>query len=216
MLAEAYLSPTLPAVHPGDSAAQVLRLMEQHQTRHLAVIDEAERFLGITEKKENTDFPILSIIPGSEQLSVTGRQHIFDALQIFYEHGLSIIPVVSENQRYLGTIGLEELAKCFAIMTGAEEKGDIIVLEMQKQDYSLTRLASIVEAEQCKIIGVFIHPVPDSLDIYVTLKITGYQLHSIVLSLERFGFKIAYTFSDQSYLLRSQDRYEILMRFLAI
>jgi CBS domain-containing protein len=216
MLAEAYLSSTLPAVHPEDSPESIVRLMEENQTRHLAVTDNFDNFVGVAVKKENGNGSHSMIIAGSEQFFVTGKQHIFDALQLFYEHSLSIIPVLSENHLYRGSIGLEELARCFAVMTGAQEKGDIIVLEMEKQDYSLTRLASIIESERGKVIGVFIHPVPDSLSIYVTLKITACELPNIVLSLERFGFRVAYTFSEQSYLLNSQERYDSLMRFLAV
>jgi CBS domain-containing protein len=216
MLAEAYLSSTLPTVRPEDSPESVFRLMEENQTQHLAVTDKFDNFLGVAVRKDTGSASNSMIMAGSENFFVTGKQHIFDALQLFHEHSLSIIPVLSENHLYKGSIGLEELARCFAVMVGAEEKGDIIVLEMEKQDYSLTRLASIIESDHGKVIGVFIHPVPDSLSIYVTLKITACDLPSLALSLERFGFKVAYTFSDQSYLLNSQDRYNSLMRFLAI
>jgi CBS domain-containing protein len=141
-------------------------------------------------------------------------QHIFDAVKVMLDSDVSIVPVLDMQRRYMGCITRADLVRVLGEITSSTEPGDMIILEIERHNYSLTQIASIIEQHSAKVINMFLSPVPLSYNIYVNLKITGGDTSAVVLSLERHGYRIAYIFADNDLLRDSKDRFDALMRFI--
>lgn len=215
MFAEEYVSPTLPHIAPESDGDFVLSSMREHQTPQLPVV-ENRHLIGITDRAEVLAHDGPEILSDSELMYVLNRQHVFDAVEMMYRYGLAVIPVVDQHHEYTGCITREDLVRCLAEYAGVQDQGNLIVLQMPRHDYTLTQISSIVESNYGKVLGVFVTPVPDSYEIYVTLRITGEQLTPLAMAFERHGYRVAFTFSDADQVRQTQEHYDGLMRFLAV
>ncbi|MDE1093203.1 hypothetical protein OS113_27585, partial [Klebsiella pneumoniae] len=84
---------------------------------------------------------------------------------------LTVVPVLDEEENYLGNISITKLMQNIALTGSIKEAGGIIVLEMSDTDYSLAQISQIVESENAKILSSFITSNALSKSLELTLKI---------------------------------------------
>lgn len=217
MFAEKFISADLPFISSTTQPEYALKLMEKYNIRHLPIV-ENRKYLGLytclTEK--NACAGPCTVVPESEHLYLYANQHVFDAVQLVIDNQLTIAPVLNENDEYLGAITPNEMAKCFAEVVRVDENGAVIILEVEQFNYSLTQIASIVESNHGKILNVFLSEAPEDHNVYVNIKINTEEISSIVLTFERYGYRIAHIFADTKQLRDTHDRYNALMAYLTI
>ncbi|MCE3008754.1 MAG: CBS domain-containing protein [Bacteroidetes bacterium] len=222
MLAETLISPHLPAAQPDQSIAQLLGQMQRFNVLHLPVVEGkhcrgliARMHLEQLNAPEDLLAAHLDELP-ILQLSVNGKQHFFDIIELMNQHMLSLVPVLDADQHYLGAVSQAEVIRALNQITAAEEPGYIIVLNLKKQDYSLTEIASIVESNHARILSLYMSPGEDPRAVYVNLKISGEASGPVVLSFQRYSYEVAYVFSSAQEAQDTRERYDALMRFLNI
>lgn len=223
MLAETLINPNLPAAKPADTSAKVLGLMQEHQTYQLSVVDEAELMGLINAEDIRTDF-VASKPMSQLRLSrpaagsfVYPSQHAYDVLALMAFTGNHVVPVLGiDEHKYLGSIGRSDVVKYLGEMFTLKDPGGIIVLDVARNNYQLREIASIVEGNDARVLSLYLSPVPDGTNLYVTIKVNVSELSQIVLGFERYGYKIAYTFFDRKQMDDTRDRYEALLKFINI
>jgi hypothetical protein len=89
-----------------------------------------------------------------------------------------------------------------------------MVLEMLEKDYSLAQISRIIEAEDAKIIALFVNRSFDNTQLNVTIKLNVSELTRITASLQRMNYQVIMSFFDKTQLDDTKDRYDLLMRFL--
>jgi len=128
---------------------------------------------------------------------------------------LTVIPVLLEDETYLGLITLSDLMQYVDNIFAVSEPGGIIVLELNSIDYSLSEIAQIVEGNDAKILSLYIKSSETSRKIELTLKINKTNLTSIIQTLHRYDYVIKSSYlrdDDMQDLLF--DRYNSFMKFL--
>ena len=95
-----------------------------------------------------------------------------------------------------------------------QSTGGVIVLEMERQDYSLTEIASIVESNDATILSSYIISKPESSKIEVTLKLNKQEIASIIKHFERHEYIVSASYKEENEDDDFLERYESLMRFL--
>ncbi|MFN8995766.1 MAG: hypothetical protein ACK5X3_19165, partial [Pseudomonadota bacterium] len=110
MLAETLISPHLPAAQPDQSIAQLLGQMQCFNVLHLPVVEGkhcrgliARMHLEQLNAPEDLLAAHLDELP-ILQLSVNGKQHFFDIIELMNQHMLSLVPVLDADQHYLGAV----------------------------------------------------------------------------------------------------------------
>ncbi|MBX3102635.1 MAG: CBS domain-containing protein [Bacteroidetes bacterium] len=222
MLAENLISPYLPAANPTDSVQTLLDHMLRFNVLQLPVVEQG-KYLGNLSRLhlEQIQAPADSL--GShlkelplQEVSVHVRQHFFDVVDQMNTHSQTVVAVLNDTGTYMGAISQQDVVRNLTHLTASEEAGFVLVLEMPRQDYSLTEIAGIVESSNARILSLYLSPVPDSRNMYVNLKITGEVPAPIVLSFQRFGYEVAYVFSSVQEAADTQERFDALMRYLNI
>jgi hypothetical protein len=94
------------------------------------------------------------------------------------------------------------------------EQGGILVLEVNRHDYSLAQIAQIVEGNDAKILSSFITSLPDSTKLEVTIKINLIELDRIIQTFERYGYTISASFQKSLFEDDTKLRYDALMNYL--
>ena len=192
--------------------------MNELKVNHLAVVRNSF-YLGIISEKEilNWDNPNEFIDEHLSELSapsVIGSQHLFDIIQVVELNSLSIIPVLDEEKQYLGAITNRKLLYTIAKSTTVQSVGGVIVLQMNQNDYSMSKIARIVESNNTKILSSYITSIPKAQKVELTLKLNKADITAIIKDFERFDYKIMASFKEDENDDDFLDRYESLMRFL--
>lgn len=215
---EIYTNDILP-LRITDTCAQAMTMMSVYHVSDLPVVDN-DKLLGVlSEDKVTTTDPETTV--GSFQFHpsyvyVSFDDHIFEILGKLSENKLSIIPVLNNEEKYVGLITQESILKYYANTYSFKEPGSIIVVKSTKNDYSLSEITRVIEMEGATILASFLTAVSDSNSLLITLKINQNEISKIIAALERYEYEIHATFSEDEYESDLKDRYDHLMTYLNV
>ncbi|MBK8499848.1 MAG: CBS domain-containing protein [Flavobacteriales bacterium] len=212
------ITPDIPPLRPQDDLGRALDWMEEFKVAHLPVV-ESGRLVGLVKDQDLVDrndarAAVSTVMEQVEVPFIRGGQHIYEAMKLFSERGLTVVPVLDDMGRYLGCITEHEALKRLAQVTNIHEPGSIVVLEMNAIDYSLHEIARLVESNDAKVLSVYSHTLPDSARIEVTLKINREDVSDVLRSFERYEYYVKSTFQGSKLHEDLRGRYEELMRFI--
>ena len=218
MQAKALISSSIESIHPQENGSKALQMMDQFRVHHLAIVKN-NYFLGVVSDKEimnwNSEEEYLE-----EHLNnlaaphVKYNQHLFDIIEVLEKNNLSAVPVLNKQNHYLGVITSRKLMYTIAKSATIQSIGGVIVLEMNNYDYSLTKIASIIEGNNAKILSSYIISKPNSTDIEVTIKVNKKDIAPIIKDFERHNYTISASYKEEEADNDFLGRYESLMRFL--
>ncbi|MDP4291633.1 MAG: CBS domain-containing protein [Bacteroidota bacterium] len=220
MIAKNLISNEIAPLRTSDTALQAISWMEEYRVYHLPIVDNID-FLGLISEEDiytMSDFeePVGNHVLSLSKQYVFSNQHIYDVIKIFSSEHLSLLPVLNENNQYLGVITINDLVNSISEMTAVENPGGIIVLELNQNDYSLSEIAQIVESNDAKILSLYITSIPDTTMIELTLKINRMDIQPIIQTFTRYEYIIKASFAEEGYYDDLRDRYDSLMNWLNI
>ena len=76
-----------------------------------------------------------------------------DILESFAKNNSNIMPVLDDNNNYLGLFELGDIITLFNETPFLSEPGNILIVEKGIQDYSFSEISQIVESNNAKILG---------------------------------------------------------------
>ena len=193
MIARDLISDEIIPLRTSDSGEDALERMDDYHVRHLPIVNNRQ-LLGLISEEELFDLDTQEAV-GSYDLKmvhpfVKDSVHIYDTMRVLHEYRLTLVPVVDKDNNYMGVVTLHDLLKYFAESASFREPGSIVVLEVNKHNYSLAQIARIVESEHGVILNSFITSLPDSTELEITLKINRPDISRILSSFVRFGYDI--------------------------
>jgi len=196
-----------------------LGIMNEFYVRHLPIVND-KQLLGLISEEDILEHDAHEPV-GSYQLSlirpfVKHNDHLYEILRLISEYRLTLIPVVDDEENYIGLVTMEDVLQFFSKTASFSEPGSIIVLEMGRQDYQLSQIAQIVESENATILSSFITTNLDSIRIDITLKINRQNIQNILATFERFEYQIKASFNENEYTGTLRDRYDSLMAYLNV
>jgi acetoin utilization protein AcuB len=219
MISRDLISNAIPTIKTSDTGDDVINLMQIYHVRHLPIVNHEDLLGVLSEEDILIHDPEESI--GSYRLSylrpyVFDTEHIFEVMAKLAKFQLTVIPVIDEDEKYLGAITIEDLIKFFASQYSFAETGSIIVLETMRHDYSLAEIARIAESEDVMILSSFTTGIPESQKLYITLKVNTQDINNLKSTYERFGYQIAGTYAEVEYFDNLKERYDSLMKYLNV
>ena len=192
--------------------------MEEFKVSHLPVLKNGN-FVGLISEsdildKKDLELSLDVLFDHLPRPYVGENAHIYEVLSRMAEHKISVLPILDEKEMYVGCTSVHQLIALIANTSSIKEVGGIVVLEMNKHDYSLAIIAQIVESENAKILSTFIMSTADSTKVEVTLKISETDLSRIIRSFERHDMIVKASFQRTSDNDDLQYRYDALMNYL--
>jgi acetoin utilization protein AcuB len=214
------ISDTLPFLNPGDSVAQALDLMADFHVADLPVVAE-NKLLGLIREDILLNTPddqeLISRLENTfSKVAVHANTHFLEAVQRVNEFNLTVVPVVEEDSEYLGSITVMDLLRQLSATIGANEAGGIIVLEMDKIDFSFSEISKLVETNDAQITQLNTFTDNHSGILYVTLKINKLEIADIVSTFQRYEYRVKYYFGEELYQNELRSNYDHLMNYLNI
>lgn len=218
MQARDLISTTLINLHPNDDGDKAISLMEELRVHHLAVVRN-NFYLGVLSENEILNWSstaefVEEHLAELSAPSVLGSQHLFDIVEELEKYSLSIIPVLDDQNHYLGSITNRKLLYTIAKSTAIQSPGGVIVLQIKNNDYSMSEIARIIESNNAKILSSYITSNSKAQYVEVTLKLNTVNIVDIVKEFERFNYTVSASFNQDNNDDDFMQRYESLMRFL--
>jgi acetoin utilization protein AcuB len=218
MLAIELIADAIPPVHTSDTIQKVFDRMAEFRVRHLPIVNE-EQFLGLVAEDDLIEEPDYNTPIGALALSLVNpyvleEQHIYDVIRLFYERGLSVVPVLDMKKDYLGLISINTMNEYFAKLTAVSEPGGIIVLEISNKNNSLAHMSQIVESDNAQVLSSYTRTFPDSTRMEVTLKVNKQDISNIIATFLRYEYDVKATFNFTDHNDNAKDRFDSFMNYL--
>ena len=219
MLNKELISSSIPTLTLNDSIFQALELMSEFHITQLAVIGD-EKYLGLVFEEDlmNVDNTALlqSMHTHFSKVAVRANTHFIESIQTVNDYNLTIVPVVENENEFLGVIPATELLKQLGKITGASEPGGLIIIEMDQRNFSFAEISKLVETNDAQITQLNTYWDNTLEAFFVTLKINKFEISDIVATFQRYEYEVKYYFGEELYENELKDNYDHLMNYLNI
>ncbi|CAD0002670.1 acetoin utilization protein acuB [Flavobacterium salmonis] len=138
-----------------------------------------------------------------------------DVLEIFAKNHTNVIPVLDENNSYIGYYEMEDIMKFFQETPFLKEQGGIIIVQKGLLDYSMAQVTQIVESNNGKILGCFISEA-DLENVHITIKIGVGPMNEIIQTFRRYNYEIISEHQEDTYINSLKERSDYLDKYLNI
>ncbi|HTL07266.1 MAG TPA: CBS domain-containing protein [Chitinophagaceae bacterium] len=218
MLNKQLISSSLPVLSLQDSIFQAQQLMTDYHLIHLPVTDH-ETYIGLISEDDAMNAADDSQSLGQLEnqflrLSVRADAHFLEAVQLCNSYGLSVVPVVEKEMEWVGAIQAADLLKYLGRMTGTDEPGGIIVLELEKANFSFSEISKLVETNDAQITQLNSFYDNQVQLLYVTIKLNRFEVSDIVATFQRYEYTVKYYFGEELYENEIRTNYDHLMNYL--
>jgi signal-transduction protein with cAMP-binding, CBS, and nucleotidyltransferase domain len=219
VIAEKLISSILSPLMTSDSGADALTMMHVFHVKHLPIVNDKQLLGTISEKdilSQDTSEPIGSYGLTLDHARSKSNDHLFEIMSKLAENKLTVIPVIDDEENYLGLITQDDLIQYYGNSFSFREPGSIIVITTSRKQYSLAEISRIIEAENGIILSSFITKEGDSDELLITLKLNSNDIQRVIAALERYEYDIKASFSKEIHHDSLQERYDLLMTYLDV
>ena len=220
MLTRELLSQTLPFLRLTDKVYQALQLMNDNHVTQLPIA-EGDKYIGLISEEdllqaENDHSTLDSLQQSFANIAVREEDHFLKAVQVAADNGLSVVPVISEENDLIGTLAYNDLLKFSSEFMSLNEPGGLIVLEMESNQYSFNEISKLVETNNAQITQLNTNNDPETGLMQVTIRINKPEVSDIVAVFQRYDYNVKYFFGEELYSNELRSNYDNLMNYLKI
>lgn len=211
---------SLPYLRLSDKVHLALELMNENHVGHLPIVD-GDKYIGMISEQdlseaENDRSTIDQFQQSISNVSVKNDEHFLKAIQVAVENGLTVVPIVSEENELLGGVTYADLLKYSSEFMSLNEPGGLIVLEMESKDYSFNEISRLIESNEAQITQLNTSTDQETGLMEVTIKINKLEISDIVASFQRHEYNVKYYFGEELFVNDLKTNYENLMNYLKI
>lgn len=218
MRAADLINDEIPTLEGGDNGLFAMQLLDEYKMKQLPVADGNE-FLGLISDSavlelDNPESALRDNLGILQMVYVQQDQHVYDVIRAAAEFQLSSVPILSNENKYMGVISIYCLIRELSNLASVGQPGGIVVLELNQKDYSLAEIARIVEGNDAKILSANVTSVQDSQKLELTLKLNLTNIDAVIQTFNRYDYIISASYHESEYDEMLKNRYEELMRYL--
>ncbi|MGC8750379.1 CBS domain-containing protein [Hydrotalea sp.] len=219
MLVQEYKRTYYPILQLTDTAKQAVGLMTDYFVEHWPVCSNGI-FVGILNRDSlasvSKDSELTELIDEFIPAAILNTDFIFTAVKIASLNHLTLVPVVTTENNLDGIVTTIDLLQATAHYTGIELPGGIIVLQMERKEYSFGEINRLVETNDAFItqLNSSINSNNGLLD--VIIKINKTEISDVVATFQRYEYNVLYYLGDEWYTNELKDNYNNLMNYLNV
>ena len=221
MIAEELINQMIPPLKVSDTLQKAKLWMDELHLYQLPVV-EGIKYKGlITEDRileaESLAGELSTVRLEAESIFVSPGTHFYDVVKLAMKNKMQVIAVLADNQDFFGVISVNDTASAIAQMFASQGPGGILVLSLKENDYSLSQISRLVEANDAKILSSFV--VTDEKNpayIKVTLKLNKMDLSRTIATFERYDYRILAHFQESELMSNDKERLDLLFKYLNI
>ncbi len=213
-----YINNDFKAIKSSDSIESVMDFFEESRFSHFPVVEDGV-YIGCVSSEEVETYDSSKKI-SDYSYSLKGffvRTNLFwiDVLEVFSRNNTTVIPVLDEENNYVGYYEITEVIRNFYDTPFVKDFGGVIILEKSILDFTMSQVVQIVESNGGKILGLYVsNTTPDKVQ--VTIKIVLGGMNEILQSFRRYEYDIISEHKEDVFLNDLKDRSAYLDKYLSI
>ena len=210
----------IPQLQLQDTVAKALQLFSDFKVSHLPVVAE-EKFVGLISEEDlldaNNKNMLIELLQKDFILaSINENDHFLQAVNISNQYQTNIVPVINFEKELVGTISGQTLLRTLGYFSGSQEIGGIIVLEMERNQFTISEISRIVESNEATVLHLNTTLQPETGLLRVTIHINKKELSAVIAAFERYEYDVIYYFGEEKFENEIQSNYRHLMNYLDI
>lgn len=213
-----YITNDFKAIDSQDSIAAIQDFFSELHFSHFPIVEEGVYIGSIASEdietfesdKKASDYRFTL-----EGFFTRTNTMWLDVLEVFAKNHTNLVPVLDENNIYVGYYEIEDIMKFFHETPFLKEPGGIIVVKKGVLDYSMSQITQIIESNNGKLLGLFISEA-DVESVEVTLKITLGAMNEIIQTFRRYNYEIISEHQEDNYINNLKERSDYLDKYLNI
>jgi predicted transcriptional regulator len=138
-----------------------------------------------------------------------------DVLEVFAKNHTNLVPVLDENNAYVGYYEIEDIIKFFHETPFLKEQGGVLVVQKGVLEYSMSQITQIVESNNGKILGLFVSEA-NLESVQITIKISLGAMNDIIQTFRRYNYEIISEHQEDNYINSLKERSDYLDKYLNI
>ena len=213
-----YITTDFKAIDSQDTIASVKDFFDDLTFSHFPVVEEGIYIGSISSEDIETFDNDKKVIDYRYTLAsfFTRKNSIWlEVLEVFAKNHTNLIPVLDENNSYIGYYEIDDIMSFFHQTPFLKEQGRIIKVKKGVLDYSMSQITQIVESNNGKLLGLFISE-SDVDSIEVTMKISLGAINEIVQTFRRYNYEIISEHQEDNYISSLKERSDYLDKYLNI
>ncbi len=213
-----YITKEIHPLSPNDPVEFAQMLFKDLTFSHIPIVSDHE-LIGMLSEDDVQGFesekPVNDYRFALDHFFVRDSMLWLDVLETFAQNETTVMPVLDENDRYLGYYELSEILGVFSETPFFNEPGGIVVVEKGIKDHSFSEVSQIVESNNGRMLGAFISETRGEV-VQLTIKIASSGLGEIIQTFRRYSYEIVSGVEDDLYLKDLRERSDYLNRYLNI
>lgn len=205
MLVEQIMNRDVITLPPTASIEEALHLLKKHKIRHIPIVDEEKRVIGIVSDRDVRDASPSTILKEADRAVLKHEIHsimsqpvvtvhpldfVEEIARIFYEKEFAAVPVV-QNDELVGIVTEKHMLKTFIQLTGTHVKSSQIEVKVPHRPGVLPHVATIISDHNVNIVSVLIYPYQDDpLYKVLVFRIETMNPTPIVRSIRDAGYQL--------------------------
>ena len=150
-----------------------------------------------------------------EGFFVRGDDNWLDVLHGFSKNQANIMPVLDEDNKYLGYLELHDVMNLFTEAPFLNSPGGIFIVEKGYEDFSFSEISQIIESNGAHVLGSFVSKIENDLA-QITIKTGPTPINAILQSFRRYGYNIISTHQEDNFSSDLKERSKYLDKYLNI
>lgn len=219
MLVAQLIQTDYPTLQLSDKVSFALQLMEDYEVQNLPVVT-AEAFTGSIAKDDLLDADEEVIIATLQDQFINSTvkrdEYFLSALKLLVENNTTLIAVVNDSKDYLGVVTSSTLLEQLSVYVGAGEPGGVIVLEVDRRNYSFGEISRLVETNDAYITQLNSYTEASTGLVIISVKVNKVEISDIIATFHRYEYVVRYYFGEEQYTNELKDNYNHLMAYLNI
>ena len=213
-----YITNDFKEIDSHDSIAAIQDFFNELHFSHFPIVEEGVYIGSISSEDIETfdSYKKVSDYRFSLEGFFTRTNTIWlDVLEVFAINHTNLVPVLDENNSYVGYYEIEDIMKFFHETPFLKEPGGIIIVKKGVLDYSMSQIAQIIESNNGKLLGLFISEAEVN-SVEVTIKIALGSMNEILQTFRRYNYEIISEHQEDNYINNLKERSDYLDKYLNI
>jgi CBS domain containing-hemolysin-like protein len=202
-------------IEKGQTKKKTAKTLTLYNYQYIPVV-EGKELLGYAKVSDLTNSDMsLKNIDLLDPISVNPNYHLLDIIGTLSQSELDIVGIVDSNNSFSGIYSEKTVVQSISRSFTAYSEGAIVLVKIGARDFQLSKIVSIAESHNLKVIGIFTE-MTETGEYLIHLKLNSNTVQSFISSLSRFDYKVEqfyHVFNEHDDL---ENNYNMLMDYLDI
>ena len=178
------------------------------------------KYVGLVSKHDLLDVEETDSLASLQELLImqyaATDEHILNIIKTISTNQLTLLPIIDAEFNIINCLSVSDVLEAANKFLGNEEIGGIIVLEVERRNYSFGEINRLVETNDAYITQLNTFVETHTGLVLVTIKINKKEISDIVATFQRFEYCIRYFLGEEQYNNELKDNYENLLAYLKV